>query len=151
MRFQPSRPYGEPPSPVATAALAAQAASTGTPPPSSSSDMTEYVQYVALAKELVLPSDPEERAKVLRAKIKNYQGMKRKIPLMATFYDNEIRKLRAKLDATKSQIAKKKKGEQSTQVFRYLGWAAGGLTVLLIGSMVYRNIVTTRVVAAGGK
>jgi uncharacterized protein YgiM (DUF1202 family) len=70
---------------------------------------------------------------------------------MATFYDNEIRKLRAKLDATKSQIAKKKKGEQSTQVYRYLGWAAGSLIVVLIGTMIYRNIVTAKVVAAGGK
>jgi hypothetical protein len=138
--------YGEPPSAAATLQTAAVAASGGA---GAGSDVSEYLQYVSLARELVLPSDPEERRNVLKAKIKNYKGMKRKFPLLATFYDNEIRKLQAKLDATTGQIAKKKSGEQSTQTFRYLGWAAGGLFVVLLGTMIYKNVVTAR--ATGSK
>jgi hypothetical protein len=137
--------YGEPPGAAATLQTDAAAANSG----SSGGDATDYLQYVSLARELVLPSDPEERRGVIEAKIKNYKGMKRKFPLLATFYDNEIRKLRAKLKATQGQIAKKKRGEQSTQTFRYLGWAAGGLLVVLLGTMIYKNVVTAR--TAGSK
>lgn len=143
--------YGEPNPTAAAAVTAAQAATGSGPAPSSATDVSEYLQYVSLARELVLPTDPEERARVLKAKIKNYQGMKKKFPLAATLYDNEIRKLKAKLASTKSQIEKKKKGEQSTQTFRYLGWAAGGLFVVLLGTLIYKNVVTAKVVAAGGK
>lgn len=140
--------YGEAPSAVDTAKVAA-AAATGSGA-SSGDDATDYLQYVSLARELVLPSDPEERRAVIQAKIKNYQGMKRKFPLLATFYDNEIRKLRAKLKATEGQVAKKKRGEQSTQTFRYIGWAAGGLFVVLLGTMIYKNVVTAKA-ASGSK
>jgi len=139
-RFQPS-PYGEPPGVATTLQTAVAAADGGG---GGSRDPAQYLQYISLARELVLPSDPEERRNVLKAKIKNYKGMKRKFPLLATFYDNEIRKLQAKLAATGSQIAKKKSGEQSTQTFRYIGWAAGGLFVVLIGSMIYKNVVTAK-------
>jgi hypothetical protein len=145
--------YGDP-NPTAAAALTAAQAATGSGPAAAAgggSDVSEYLQYVSLARELVLPTDPEERARVLRAKIKNYEGMKRKFPLAATLYDNEIRKMKAKLASTKSQIAKKKEGEQSTKTFRYLGWAAGGLFVVLLGTFIYKNIVTAKAVASGGK
>jgi hypothetical protein len=145
--------YGDT-SPTAAAAMTAAQAATGSgpaPSPDGSSDVSEYLQYVSLARELVLPNDPEERARVLRAKIKNYEGMKRRFPLAATLYDNEIRKMKAKLAATKSQIAKKKEGEQSTKTFRYLGGAAGGLVVVLLGTLIYKNVVTAKAVASGGK
>ena len=151
-RFRPSV-YGDTNPTIAAAATVAQAATGAGPVPAASgeTDVSEYLQYVSLARELVLPSDPEERARVLKAKIKNYEGMKRKFPLAATLYDNEIRKMKAKLASTKSQIEKKKKGEQSTQTFRYLGWAAGGLFVVLLGTMIFKNVVTARAVASGGK
>lgn len=150
-RFRPSV-YGDTNPTIAAAATAAQAATGAGPAPADgSTDVSEYLQYVSLARELVLPTDPEERARVLKAKIKNYEGMKRKFPLAATLYDNEIRKMKAKLASTKSQIAKKKAGEQSTQTFRYLGWAAGGLFVVLLGTLIYKNVVTAKAVASGGK
>jgi len=150
-RFRPSV-YGETNPTIAAAATVAQAATGGGSASSGGApDVSEYLQYVSLARELVLPSDPEERARVLKAKIKNYEGMKRKFPLAATLYDNEIRKMKAKLASTKSQIEKKKSGEQSTQTFRYIGWAAGGLFVVLLGTMIFKNVVTAKAVASGGK
>ena len=147
MRFRPSA-YGDTnPTVVAVTSAAQMATGGGAPSGGGASDVTDYLQYVSVARELVLPSDPEERRNVLRAKIKNYEGMKRRFPLAATLYDNEIRKLKAKLAATKAQIAKKKAGEQSTQTFRYLGWAAGGLVVVLLGSMIYKNVVTAKATA----
>jgi hypothetical protein len=116
----------------------------GAADPAAAAVPEDYTQYLSLAKEFILPNDPVERKAVLEARIANYRKMKRKVPLLATFYDNEIRKLQAKLDATAGQIAKKKAGEQSTQTFRYLGWAAGGLFVILLGSMIYKNVVTAK-------
>jgi hypothetical protein len=134
-------------SPTAAALTSATELATGGAPGAaggSPPDVADYLQYVSVARELVLPSDPEERAQILKAKIKNFQGMKRRFPIAAVFYDNEIRKMRAKLSASGAQITKKKKGEESTQTFRYLGWAAGGLFVVLLGSMIYKNVVTAR-------
>ena len=107
--------------------------------------------YVALAQQylpavtgLLLPNDPFERRNVLKAKIENYEGMKRRFPLAAVFYDNELRKLRAKLKSTERQIAKAEKGEESTQVYRTIGWVAGIAAVGVLLTLAYKNVASAR-------
>ena len=141
MRFQPSHYGAAGPADL----LANVAGATRSKSPSGENlDVTEVLQLATVARELVLPSDPRERKAVLEAKIANYEGMKRKFPIAALFYDNELRKMRAKLAATEHQIAKARAGERSTQTFRYLGWTAGALALGVLATMIYRNIVTAK-------
>jgi hypothetical protein len=104
----------------------------------------EYAQYLSLAKGLILPSDPVERKAVLEARIANYRRMKKQVPLLATFYDNEIAKMKARLGATTSQIAKAQRSDTSTQTYRYIGWTVGGLTAVLLGALIWRTVVLTK-------
>lgn len=101
-------------------------------------------QYLPAVTSLVLPNDPFERRNVLLAKIENYEGMKRKFPLLATFYDNELRKLRAKLKSTERQMAKAQKGEQSTQIYRIIGWTAGAVAIGVLLTIAYKNVASAR-------
>lgn len=109
----------------------------------------DYTQYLTLAKEFILPNDPVERKAVLTARIANYRKMKQKFPLAALFYDNEIAKMQARLSATDRQIEKAQKGDVSVQTYRYLGWTVGTLSALLLGTLIWRNIVLTRADAGG--
>jgi hypothetical protein len=114
-----------------------------TPEPAAPED---YTQYLSLAKEFILPSDPVERKAVLTARIANYRRMKKKFPLAALFYDNEIAKMQARLSATDRQIEKSQKGETSVQTYRYLGWTIGTLSAFLLGSLIWRTVVLTKAV-----
>lgn len=94
-------------------------------------DLLAIAQQAApVISALVLPSDPIERKAVLEAKIQNMKGMKAKFPFMSSYYDNEIRKLKAKLAATTRATGLQVEQEQSRRVFRYLGWAGIGVAVL---------------------
>lgn len=135
--FRPSA-YGAT-DPAAIAATTARAASTQSEG-GENIDVTEALQIASVARELILPTDPFERKAVLEAKIANYEGMKRRFPIAALFYDNELRKMRAKLAATDRQIAKAKAGERSTQTYRVIGWTVGALTGVLLLSATYRLI-----------
>ena len=136
-RFRPST-YGatDPAAVLSTTARAASTQSEG----GEQIDVTEALQIASVARELILPTDPFERKAVLQAKIINYEGMKRRFPIAAVFYDNEIRKMKAKLAATDRQIAKAKAGERSTQTYRYIGWTVGALAGVLLLATSYRMI-----------
>ena len=141
MHFRPSH-YGATDPAALLASLTG--ATSGKGPSGGSLNVDEILSVATVARELILPSDPVERKAVLQAKIANYEGMKRKFPIAALFYDNELRKMRAKLAATDRQIAKAFAGERSTQVFRYLGWTAGALVAGVLATMIYRNIATAK-------
>lgn len=71
-----------------------------------------------------LPSfDPIQRSAVFAAQIKNFQKMKAKFPALALFYDNEIRKLKAKKMAADKEITLKNEGSDATRNWRLLGQA----------------------------
>jgi len=116
----------------------------GAADPAAAAVPEDYTQYLSLAKEFILPNDPVERKAVLEARIANYRKMKRKVPLLATFYDNEIAKMQARLSATTGQIEKSKRGDVSTQTYRYIGWTVGGLTAVLLGTLIWRTVVLTK-------
>lgn len=88
-------------------------------------------QALPIVQQLLLPTDAIERAGVIEARIANYRKMKKKFPLAALFYDNEIAKLQARLGASKRQTDLQFEQERSRRIFRYLGWAAGGVGVLV--------------------
>lgn len=63
-------------------------------------------------------SDPTTRAAVLQAKIANYEAMKRRMPFMGWYYDNEIAKLKAQLGAVQQEA-------KGTPVKTYVAVGAG--------------------------
>lgn len=75
--------------------------------------------------------DPRVQVKLYEAKIKNMRQMKRTIPALAWFYDNQIRKLEAKRDAAKSRLALKEESESSWRVWRGLGQAGAGVGLVV--------------------
>lgn len=103
---------------------------------------TDYTQIAAQLLPVVtssLPSNPIQRQKVLKAKIKNYKEMRDRVnlPIAKQFYTNEIRKMEAKLESTEHEIKIKKEGEQATRNWRSLG-QAGIATGILVGfSLIY--------------
>lgn len=103
----------------------------GAEQPGGSTDYLPIVQQaLPVVSSLLLPTDAVERQAVLEAKIQNMKGMKAKFPFMSAYYDNEIRKLKAKLAATKRSVGLQSEQEESRRVFRYLGWSALGALVL---------------------
>ena len=112
----------------------------GDPPQAETDPLKVLEQYAPVVQALLLPKDPAERRAVLAARIKNLEGMKRRFPIGAVLYDNEIRKLRAKLSATTHQIEQATKGETSVQIYRYVGWAVGAAGALVLLTWAYRNI-----------
>lgn len=98
----------------------------------SSSDLLALAQQAApIVSAFVLPTDPVERKAVIEARIKNLRAMKARFPVAALFYDNEIRKLKAKLSATERSTALAEEQERSRRVFRYLGWTGAGVAIFL--------------------
>lgn len=109
------------------------------PAASSSPDLLALAQqYAPIAQSLVLPTDAVERAGVIEARIANYRRMRVKLPLLATFYNNEIRKLEAQLAASKRATSLQIEQEGSRRIFRYLGWGAAGVGILVGAALVVR-------------
>jgi hypothetical protein len=115
----------------------------GAPPPT---DQT--LQQVTAALPAVLdafaPTDAVQAVGVYTAKIANMRRMKRTFPLLATFYDNEIAKLRAKLKAAKRKVALQKEGEGATRQWRGLGQSAIIAGVALLLGLTTLAVVRTR-------
>lgn len=76
-----------------------------------------------------------EDVEVLRAKIRNYKGMKRKLPWLAWWYDNEIRKMEAKLRAAKVARADERSWFIMGQTVTATGVFVGGATILALVSL----------------
>ena len=107
---------------------------------SSTPDYTELVnQALPVLTSTLLPKDPLQRAKVLRAKIKNYKEMRDRVnlPITKQFYTNEIRKMEAKLDAAEHEIKIKKEGEEATRNWRLLGQMGIATGIVFGFSLVY--------------
>lgn len=106
----------------------------------SSADYAELVnQALPVLTSTLLPRDPLQRAKVLRAKIKNYKEMRDRavLPLAKQVYTNEIRKMEAKLDAAEHEIKIKKEGEEATRDWRMLGQIGIATGIVFGFSLVY--------------
>lgn len=101
----------------------------------------DLIQQVLPILSSGLPSfDPIQRSGVYAAQIKNFQIMRKKFPALALFYDNEIRKLKAKKAAADAEIKIKNEGSEATRNWRLLGQAGvvvgigiGLMTILYIG------------------
>lgn len=90
-----------------------------------------YVPAAAqAAAALTERKDPRERIAVLQAKIANYKAMKAKVPILAVYYDNEIRKLQAQVGALQSQAQAASASEQATGQWRVLGQVGAGVGIL---------------------
>lgn len=74
--------------------------------------------------------DPRVQVELYEAKIKNMKAMKRKLPFLAWFYENEIRKLKAKKRAAEEKLVLKKESEASTRTWRNIGRAAAGVGII---------------------
>ena len=136
--FSSARGFGLADTPAASAAPAAIRASGGGAPGAPGAAAASALPIALQAASALLgPQDAYEDVGVLEAKIKNYQGMKRKFPLLAGWYDNEIRKMKAKLEAAKRRTSLQAEGEQATREWRTLGYAlaAGGVLVLVGGAV----------------
>lgn len=94
--------------------------------------LSKATSAAPLIQALFKSGDATENVEVLRAKIKNAESMKRKIPALAFFYDNEIRKFRGKLKAALSAQKLQSEGVASTRSWRVLG-QTGVVVGLLVG------------------
>ena len=99
-------------------------------PDSTQQAATLLQQYAPIAQALVLPKDPRKAVEVLRAKIKNTKRTLRSAPFLSPVLKPKLERLKAQLRAAEKQLGLAEESETSTRVFRYLGWAAGGLAVL---------------------
>lgn len=98
----------------ATEAEEAEALQTSNLPP----ELVTIAQVVGVAAG-ARANTPEE----LSAKIQNLQAMKQKLPFMALYYDNQIRKLKARRSALM-------RSERSSAQWRGLGQTAVGVGIL---------------------
>jgi hypothetical protein len=64
--------------------------------------------------------------------------MQQKFPVFGQLYENEIRKLKAKLGASRRSAGLQTEQESSRRVFRYLAWTAGGVGILLGTAVIAR-------------
>ncbi len=82
-------------------------------------------------------ADPRERVAVLKAKIANYQKMKKTVGIgpIGLLYDNQIALMRARLSAETESLRQEKAGEASTATWRDQGHllAYVGIGVLALG------------------
>ena len=104
------------------------------------SQITAAIPTIAAITQQI--TDPHQQVEVLKAQIKNARQMRRKFPFLSVFFTGRIRKLKAKIKAAKRRILIKKEGEESTRVFRNLGWAgafAGVLVVTALGIYILRK------------
>lgn len=94
--------------------------------PAASTNKDEYTAAALTIAQMVgagisgASSTPEE----LRARIANLQGMKRRIPALAIYYDNQIAKLQARLVALQ-------RVEKRSATWRGLGQAGLGVGIFL--------------------
>ena len=109
----------------------------------SESDIAQLTAAAPVISELISGSmDATQQKEVLQAKLKNLRRMKKKFPLLTMFYDNQIEKVKAKLEAAKQRLELQKESQESTRTWRGLGQTGVGVAVVL-------GIVLTGAVAIG--
>ena len=97
--------------------------------------------------------DPRVQLGVVEAKIRNYEQMKRTPPYNVVpgvlWYDNEIRKLRARALALREKVALVREGEGATRTWRTLGQTGAGVAIIAGTAVAMFFAVSTLSVAKG--
>lgn len=96
-------------------------------------------------------SDPRAQVELLKARIRNMQGMKEKMPIAAIFYDNEIAKLRAKLRAAQANVNTAVEKDQATRDWRKLGYTFSGIGILIGAAVLGLVLISGARLARGGR
>lgn len=76
-----------------------------------------------------------EKLEVLRAKVKNYQAMSRKVPAMSWWYSNEITKFKAMIRALEVESSQEQAATNEYALLRRLT-SVGGIVGIGLGCMV---------------
>lgn len=102
--------------------------------------------WVAVVNAL---SDPRERVAVLKAKIANYKAMKAKYGIgpLGDLYANQIRLMKARLQAEQTNLGLEAQGEASTSEWRTIGHGLG-IVGIGVGVLVGAYVLTRTVKAA---
>ena len=100
-------------------------------PAEGSDHMATAAKAMPLLQALVSGGDATENVEVLTAKIANMKVMKRKIPALAFFYENEIRKLEGRLKVARIAQSRQTEGVEATRSWRTLGQAGIAVGVLV--------------------
>ena len=107
-------------------------------PPSSlpqqgGAEWTQQAQdLIPLATALLDSKDPRMNLQVWKARVRNYQEMKKRFPMLALFYDNEIRKLQAKIQGVSELVYEKRESENNWRTWQTLGQ---GSVVIGVGAV----------------
>jgi hypothetical protein len=125
-------------------------ASSSTSTSSSDSSLKLAQELAPIIAPFVTEEDARTTASVLRAKIKNYEQMKKKLPFLAWWYDNEIRKMKAELKAVKEQAREERESAQATRTWRNIGYAAALVGIVAGLSFVAFTTAATVRLARGG-
>ena len=88
--------------------------------------------------------DPRERVATLKAKIANYERMRRKYGIgpLGDLYTNEIRLMKARLKAEKKGLVIQKEGEGAVWIWRIAGWGIAGGLALLLAAKAYAAVTS---------
>lgn len=76
-------------------------------------------------------SDPRREAALMQAQIQNLEALKAKTPALASVYDLQINRAKAKLAAAQQQLALRAESEAATRQWRGLGQAGAGIGIVL--------------------
>lgn len=113
------------------------------PAASSSSSSSSYLDLAQsmipaadLASQLVGKSDREKLA-ILRARVQNYESMKRAFPASAFVLDMQIRKYKAQIRALKAGAKEEKDASADYSLWRNLTSVAGVAGIVAVGSIAY--------------
>lgn len=101
----------------------------GAQPYQSTHWMEQAQQYAPLLRDIVLPSDPRKRVAVLSSRIKTLK------PLAAAGIPGApmaLRRAQAELRAAKEKLALAQESEESTRVWRLLGYTGAGLGIVAV-------------------
>ena len=113
----------------------------------SATTATTYLPVITQAAGALFDTgDPRLMAATLTARIRNYERMRRIPPYNVVpgtvWYDNEIRRMRAKLAAVQQNLALAQEGESATRQWRGLGQVGLGVGIVA-------GIALTALLAAG--
>ena len=110
----------------------AEAASQAAAPTTDSSFTSLFQQFAPTALQALVGKDAREESALVQAQIANYKRMRVTPPYSIVpgtlFYDNEIAKLKARLE-----VLKTKAGEETTAAQATADWRSLGQTGLAVG------------------
>lgn len=100
-------------------------------PPSGGTNPLQYAQTAAtVAAAYTSGQDPRMMRATYLARIENFKVMRQKMPLLRTYYDNQINLLQSKVAALDEKLALQVEGEAATKDWRSLGQTGIGVGVV---------------------